>query len=57
MSRRFGREEGRVLGERKIKWENGKSKGNMERRMRPANFLGVFRMPRYIIYTFPSSLT
>ncbi len=27
MSRRFGREEERVLGERKIKLENGKRKG------------------------------
>jgi hypothetical protein len=51
MSKRFGREKGR-----KIKLENGKSKGNLERRMRPANFLGVSEC-QGILYTFPSSLT
>ncbi len=38
------------LGERKIKFENGKGRGNMERRTRPANFLGVFRMLRYTLF-------
>jgi hypothetical protein len=58
MSKRFGRGEGRVLGERKIKFENGKRKGEYGEEDETGQFLGCVKNAKvhYIHFSELSNL-